>query len=104
MIFSLTPCTAKESAFNLIGSDYEKPLHPTKTTAQSNTCVSSVELNEDITSISNIVVDSSQLVANFDVKFDSFETIQNDSLYTATVSISLPPKYILFKRLKISAA
>lgn len=43
VLFSLSPCTVKESIYQIIGTEYQRPVNKTKATQSfQNTCQSSV--------------------------------------------------------------
>lgn len=106
VLFSLTPCTVKAFALDLVDVTYERPINPSKTTVQESQC-DSFELQE----VNTVELNENQLsdVTNFPVKsidnvYSSTLTRAKYSYNSQKISSDLPPKYILFKRLKLALA
>lgn len=106
VLFSLTPCTVKAFALDLVDAPYERPINPSKTTVEENQCDSF-----EVLGVNTIELNGGQL---FDLTIFPLKTI--DKIYSSTIAIEhdcynsrkissdLPPKYILFKRLKLALA
>lgn len=103
VLFSLTPCTIKEIFFHAVDLDYAKPLNKSKTS--TNSCSYSQIENRQ-----NLGLKSSKII-NRIIPF-CFSKNLNFALCSTKIfkdysRISLgnsPPKYILYKRLKIDIA
>jgi len=103
LLFSLSPCTVKEAMLSTANTAYAKPLNISKATAAVGSCL--------------YLQDKSQLISvayKFTVnkQFDGVYFCGNQyfgahptkvcSTYQKTSSGNSPPKYILYKRLKIA--
>lgn len=105
IVFALSPCIVKGSISEVVSVEYTKPLNKTKTTVQTTSCQASQE--DNLITVATVKVEISQ-----DVDFtpapslsefltQDSEIIDGPSFLTSGNS---PPKYILFKRLKIALA
>lgn len=105
VLFSLSPCTVKETLFLTVNTDYAKPLNKSKTTTSTSFCSYSKNENQKISVVKkseiNKQVESVDLFYNKWLA-ESFTKIYND--YSKTSSGNSPPKYILYKRMKIDIA
>lgn len=105
VLFSLSPCTVKEALSQVVSTDYAKPLNKSKTIAPTTSCSYSQNDNQQISVVKkakiNKEIEPVQVVNN-----SCFVVLSpkgyND--YSKTSSGNSPPKYILYKRLKIDIA
>lgn len=100
-VFSLSPCTVKQTLFDLVNTDYTKPLNKLRTSVSTSSCfywqndckqtcaVKKSKVYNDINSINLYFVVLST---------KAYRT------YADTFSGNSPPIYILYKRLKIDIA
>lgn len=102
VLFSLSSCTVKEVVFHSVNKEYTKPLNKSKTTIQAGSCSYFQDENQQV-----LVAKQSKIIQQ--AQLDDFivspyfyphstKTLTN---YLTTFSDNSPPKYILFKRLKI---
>ncbi len=105
VLFSLSPCTVKEALFHSVNTDYAKPLNKSKTTTPTSSCSYSSTENLQISVVKKSEISKQIEPVNF---FDNpFFTILSATVYneySKTSSGNSPPKYILYKRLKIDIA
>ncbi|WP_437919738.1 hypothetical protein [Sphingobacterium sp. LRF_L2] len=107
LLFALAPCAVKEALHTPFDIEYTQPLNKTKTTVSNSTNCSSTA---DFISASKsrkikIFPDFHPCFVAFDFQKNNFGLVEKK-----VVSIGnqpnyvnrLPPKYILFKRLKIA--
>jgi len=105
VLFSLSPCTVKEVFFNSVNTSYTKPLNKSRTTSQTSFCsysqsdiqqisfVKKSKINKQVKPFYSTVNHCSDLISP-----------QDYNHYSKTSSGNSPPKYILYKRLKIDIA
>lgn len=105
LLFSLSPCTVKEALFHSVNTDYAKPLNKSRTTTPTSSCSYSQNDNKQISVVKkakiNKEIESFNSVNNLCFAILSVK-VYND--YSKTSSGNSPPKYILYKRLKIDIA
>ncbi|WP_407405984.1 hypothetical protein [Chryseobacterium sp.] len=103
VLFSLTPCTIKEVFFHAVDLDYAKPLNKSKTS--TNSCSYSKIENRQTsgTKKSKILsrITPFSFSTNLNFALCSSKTFKDYSRISLGNS---PPKYILYKRLKIDIA
>ena len=105
ILFSLSSCTVKEAIFHLTNNDYAKPFNKSKTSIPTNNCSYSQNKIQQIS-----VVKKARIKEQFellDVSFHQFFRIIStkiDNNHSKISSGNSPPKYILYKRLKIDIA
>ncbi|WP_407427171.1 hypothetical protein [Arcticibacter sp.] len=105
VLFSLSPCSAKQRLLATLNIDYNNHLNKTRATAHLYNCSS------------NTVTSSKAEVARFFIELKKDQLYRNANLNMldkllhksaleriARLGGSSPPKYILFKRLKIYLA
>lgn len=97
LLFALSPCSVKGELFN---SDYKQPLSQSKTTVQSSICLYSFdEAREDVSTVKQIklipVTGTKALITSPDTGFIF-------KLELPVHSGNSPPKYILYKRLRLN--
>lgn len=104
MLFSLSPCTVKEILLHSVNTEYAKPLNKSKTT-QTNPCQFASNEHQQISSAQqskiNKKTEPADIVCNY--AFPSYAA-KIDKNYSKTSTGNSPPKYILYKRLKIDIA
>lgn len=105
VLFSLSPCTVKEALSQVVNTDYVKPLNKSKTIAPTNSCSYSQNENQQISVVKKSKINKQ--IEPVDVADKSHFALlsaraYND--YSKTSSGNSPPKYILYKRLKIDIA
>lgn len=103
VLFVLAPCSVKATVINTDNFAYETPLNLTKTTVKLNQCqnVMALEHTKNSFEIAKSIVYHPALNSihkNF-LNQKEQQFILNDS---ETAKSNAPPKYILFKRLKIA--
>lgn len=103
VLFSLSSCTVKEVLFTSVNADYAKPLNQSKTTAPISSCSYSQNESNQISVVKTAEINKQ--VEPIDLLYNkylavNFTEINND--YSKTSSGNSPPKYILYKRLKIA--
>lgn len=105
VLFSLSPCTVKEALSQVVSMDYAKPLNKSKTIAPTSSCSYSQNDNQQISVVKKAKIykeiEPVQVVNNLCFTVLSSKGY-ND--YSKTSSGNSPPKYILYKRLKIDIA
>ncbi len=105
IFFALSPCVVKEAMFSVVNAEYSQPLNKSKTTAPTNYCQYSQEDSQQISIIKLSKIDrQTEPVITFKNLFfivHSHEIITN---YSKVFSGNSPPKYILYKRLKLDVA
>lgn len=104
-LFSLTPCTVKETLFGWVDIAYAKPSNKSKTVAPASVCayLPSGEQQASTTKQSESTPALEPAVAVYP-QFSDVPTTPIHSRYAKTSSGNSPPKYILYKRLKIGIA
>lgn len=100
-LFALSSCAVKESFLGLMQTDYAKPTNRSQTTSQNGFCSYTVATGKEA-SIANYSKinhrkDPELLTGNFVGIFADKIT----KSYSKTFSGNSPPKYILYKRLKL---
>ncbi|KAA5533979.1 hypothetical protein [Paenimyroides baculatum] len=103
MLFSLSPCTVKEAMLSTANTAYAKPLNISKATAAVGSCLYLQDKSQQISVAYKFTVNK---------QFDGVDFCGNQyfgahptkvcSTYQKTSSGNSPPKYILYKRLKIA--
>lgn len=102
LLFALSSCAVKESFLGLVQTDYAKPANRSQTTAQNGFCSYTVATGKEasVTAHSKIKSrkESDLFSGNYMLAICSKKTQQS---YSKTFSGNSPPKYILYKRLKL---
>lgn len=102
LLFALSSCAVKESFLGMVQTDYAKPTNRSQTTTQNGGCNYSFATGKEssITYYSKIKCrkESDLFTGNNLLGISSKKTTQ---LYPKTFSGNSPPKYILYKRLKL---
>lgn len=105
VLFSLSPCTVKEALFHSVNTDYAKPLNKSKTTVPTSSCSYSQNDNKQISVVKKSEI--SKQIEPVDVADKPYFAVLSTKVYndySKTSSGNSPPKYILYKRLKIDIA
>lgn len=103
IVFSLTSCSVKDAFFDGIGVSFFKPLHQNKATLSSTSCTNWATDNLSFQSIHSIEFldnQSDKFVYWVNTFFIKKSNITNEYFFQNI--IQSPPKYILFRCLKIS--
>lgn len=104
MLFSLSPCIVKEALFNVAPAGYAKPLNKSKTNSRTGSCLYS-QVRQQISTGKE--QKSKKQTESVDVYFNRNGVIRSFKIqgkYSRTFSGNSPPKYILYKRLKLDIA
>lgn len=101
MLFSLSPCTVKEVLLHSVNTEYARPLNKSKTT-QTNPCQFSSGEHQHISSAQQSKINKKIVPVDFVCNY-AFAVYASkiDKKYSKGFSGNSPPKYILYKRLKI---
>nr|WP_298005803.1 hypothetical protein [uncultured Flavobacterium sp.] len=104
VLFSISPCSVKEALFYSVNTDYAKPLNKSKTSAPASSCSYSQNDNTQTS-----VVKKSKVYKRIDpvnVSNNLYFAVLSAKVYNdySKTSGNSPPKYILYKRLKIDIA
>jgi hypothetical protein len=103
--FALSPCAVKEVIFSVVNAEYTKPLNKTKTTAPTSSCQYSQIDNQQVSITQQSKIKKQTEPA--EITSNRFFVIRNSGInvnYSKTFSGNSPPKYILYKRLKLHVA
>lgn len=102
LLFALSSCAVKESFLGLVQTDYAKPTNRSQTTTQNGFCNYSVATGKEssTTYYSKIKCRKEYdfFTGNYLLGIHSNNTPQS---FSKTFSGNSPPKYILYKRLKL---
>jgi hypothetical protein len=105
VLFSLSPCTVKESLFHSVNWEYSKPLSKSRTTSQTSTCsysqLEGQRIQVTAKSITNRQSEPDGLLVKI---YFAPHPAKGYKDYSKCSSGNSPPKYILYKRLKIDIA
>ncbi|KFF29424.1 hypothetical protein IQ37_05225 [Chryseobacterium piperi] len=106
LIFSLSPCSIKRNLLDIFDIEYINTFNKVKITYQASGCSGSTEFKSTKTIVSKGDLKSDHHPFSFRIPAFCFSTEGQKSLnnYSGYTSGNSPPKYILFKRLKISMA
>ena len=101
VLFSISPCSVKEALFYSVNTDYAKPFNKSKTSAPASSCSYSQNDNTQTS-----VVKKSKVYKRIDpvnVSNNLYFAVLSAKVYNdySKTSGNSPPKYILYKRLKI---
>lgn len=101
VMFSLSPCAVKTSAFGSVGVDYSKPLNTSKITGTNLNCQFSQDNIQSSTTQKSKF--ASKKAPDFALKISIAEDYKTNVFehYQQTIFANAPPKYILYKRLKL---
>ena len=105
VLFALTPCTVKEVLFSTLNLELPESLNKSKTTTSSNSCHYSHNKNQHVSFAKQTKINKKIDPIDFSKqKLFVAQSIHIKNNYSQTFSGNSPPKYILFKRLKIDLA
>jgi hypothetical protein len=105
LIFSLSPCSVKRDLLCIFDIEYISSFNKVKLTAsQTFSCDSSAETSSGRIVLSKV---NSRSGKDFPFKFNSISNFSKEDQsfnksYSGATSGSSPPKYILFKQLKLN--
>jgi len=105
VLFSFAPCTVKEVLRHSVTTDYAKPLNKSKTTTLTSSCFYSQIENQQISVVKKSKINKQ--IEPFDFSGNQYFAVHSAKVYgdySKASSGNSPPKYILFKRLKIDVA
>ena len=101
LLFALSSCAVKESLLGLVQTDYAKPTNRSQTTTQNGFCSYTVATSKEASVVNHSKIkhrkEPKLLTANFVGIFPH----RTKTSYSKTFSGNSPPKYILYKRLKL---
>ncbi|WP_124533763.1 hypothetical protein [Chryseobacterium sp. KBW03] len=104
LVFSLSPCSVKRNVLDIFDIQYISGLNKVKTTSSLSFSCDSASASSGISVLKNKV--QSRYKESFsDIYFDagnSFEEKIFFNQYSGHSTGNSPPKYILFKRLKLN--
>jgi len=105
VLFSFSPCTLKEVFLSSVNAEFANSLNKTKTTASISSCAYSHNENQQISVEKNSESNKqTEPVDFFNKPFFAVHSTKVYNKYSKTSSGNSPPKYILYKRLKIVIA
>ena len=108
-LFALTPCSVKESAYQLINVEYQRPLNQTKSTQVNNSSCEVSEMEDGLivattqSNAANLLLDIEPGVISTLTPLLSTQVFTYEYL-SSQPSTSFAPLYILYSRLKIALA
>ena len=108
-LFALTPCSVKESAYQLVNVEYQRPLNQTKSTQVNNSSCEVSEMEDGLTvtatqsNTANLLLDIEPEVISTLTPLLSTQVFTYEYL-SSQPSASFAPLYILYSRLKIALA
>ncbi|WP_326984602.1 hypothetical protein VUJ46_08740 [Chryseobacterium sp. MYb264] len=105
LMFSLSPCSVKRDVLGIFDIQHLSTLNKVKTTVNStNNCIYSFEKSSKFSALKVIKkLDNHEFIAEFSSKINSEKKIFTNH-YSGFTTDNSPPKYILFKRLKLDIA
>lgn len=103
VLLSLTPCNVKEILATGLNVEYAKPLNKSKTTAPVNSCQYTKQTDYQISVGEQSVVSIRKYHFSKLTTHDYTPTLATSG-FSKNFSGNSPPKYILYKRLKVDIA
>lgn len=105
VLFALIPCMLKGAFLNTLSLDYAKPFNKSKTTTQLNSCQYYQDKSQQISSAEQKKINkkTNSLTISTGLYYIT-RSIKKYSKYSLDFSGNSPPKYILYKRLKLDVA
>lgn len=104
-LFALSSCIVKETVLGAVNLNYAKPLNKSKTTTQVNSCEYSQNEHQHISTVKKVKISKkTQPVCFSDNLYFLKRPDKAYHKYSKNTSGSSPPKYILYKRLKLDVA
>lgn len=105
ILFALIPCTIKEALLGSLNVEYAKPLNKSKTTTTTKLCHYSQNENQQISITKETKINQELQLIDFSAKPNFvISSAKIYAKYSKTFSGNSPPKYILYKRLKVNIA
>lgn len=104
IFFALSPCPVKEVWFSAVNTEYSRPLNKSKT-ASTNLCQYSQNENQQVSVVKQSNASKQTEPVLFSKRlFCVVHSINFEADYSKTFSGNSPPRYILYKRLKLDVA
>ncbi|SMC75714.1 hypothetical protein [Pedobacter africanus] len=104
IVFSLAPCTVKEAWLSTFDIDYSKPLNQSRTTVGQQCQFTNAEQNT-VSLVKKVRFNREPAFSDSLVKNDLVTAAEAiDTRNLDSFSGNSPPKYILYKRLKLDVA
>lgn len=100
VLFAFSPCVVKEALFSTVNIAYTQPLNKSKTTSPADACQSMQRAASQVSVPQrlNITKGSESATGHRDVVVRPvYENLAHTNAYTGNA----PPKYILYKRLRL---
>lgn len=104
ILFALSPCIVKEALLEMANVEYSKPLNKSKTTTQVNSCQYFQNASRQISTIKNANISKQTAPVCFSDNLYFFVSSDKTGKYSKNTSGNSPPKYILYKCLKLDIA
>lgn len=105
ILFALSPCIVKKAVFGSVYANYTKPLNKSKTTTQINFCDNSQNQNLQNSTVKQTKISKQTEPVKCLVKqLFVVRSAKVFGQYSKTFSGNSPPKYILYKRMKLHIA
>ncbi|MCZ2100545.1 MAG: hypothetical protein LC107_03295 [Chitinophagales bacterium] len=108
IVLAFSPCVVKGILSQTVDIAYVKPLNKTKSTFQNSSCQASLSMDLAFSYAKKVVIGQKAL---WDVVVDVIPVFRPSLIKHISriqlffdVSANAPPKYILFKRLKLAVA
>ena len=105
VLFSLSPCTVKEALVSSVNADYANPINKSRTSIPTNSCSYSQNERQQVSVVkkskTNKQIEPIDIIGHHPFPVHSAKVYNN---FSNTTSGNSPPKYILYKRLKIDIA
>jgi len=102
LLFALSSCAVKESLLGLVQTDYAKPTNRSLTTAQNGFCNYTFATGKEVSVTDHSKIKNRKGSDHFTSKnLLGISCKKTTQLYSKTFSGNSPPKYILYKRLKL---
>ena len=105
LLFSLAPCAVKDFLGSSLDSNFQRSLNKTKSTSTPGSCLIFLDIiGEASAAQENDLKRSIPAKYGFPTVHFQFLEGTNEVVYTYIRTGNSPPKYILYKRLKIDIA
>lgn len=102
VLFAFSPCVVKEALFSTVNTAYTQPLNKSKTTSLADACQAFQRGNRQISAPKrlNITTETQPVNANRNI---AIHPVSVNRKQANAYTVNAPPKYILYKRLKLDA-
>ena len=100
-LFALSSCAVKESLLGLVQTDYAKPTNRSQTTTQNGFCSYTVATGKEVSVTNHSKIKYRKETELLTASFVGIFPHRTKTSYLKTFSGNSPPKYILYKRLKL---